>query len=1017
MLLRKHCWWKMAVAVPLACSAWAGTFGKVVSIGGQASDIALDEARGVLYVANFTANRIEVMSLADNTIQTSINVAPQPSSIALSPDGHYLVITHFGNFTAPSPPSNALTVVDLTNNGKQTFALANPPLGVAFGIDGRALVVTTTDYLLFDPVLGTTQEITTIAGVVAKTLPVPPANFPPQITNASMAASGDGLTIYGIGGSSGTFTFRYDVANKNVRPGGIVVASGAFGPRVVSLNQDASWIMAGWVLINKNGNFTHLLPSANQLNVGSTAFDTNRGLVYAQIPQVAGEAPVLKILDVDNLAVLERLQLPENLGGKSILSSDGNWLYAVSDSGILAMPVGSLSRMPRVTFAQRDVIFRGSSCTRGITSQNLSIVNPGGGATRFSITSTTPGVTVSPASGITPATVRVSVDPTAFQNQKGTSIGTLQLSSADAINVPLDARVLINNHDPDQRGIIVDIPGTLSDLLADPVRNRFYVLRQDTNQLLAYDAGNNTQIAALKTGNVPKGMAITFDRRYLLVANDSSQLISVYDLETLQPANPIYIAGHTAHSVAASAGAILAATTDFTGQGKIMKLDLTSGTGVELPTLGVFTNSVNTNTVMVASPNGSSILIAQADGNLLLYDANSDSFTVSRKDVTSLSGAYAASSFNQYVVGNNLLNSSLVPVLQLGSGGNASSGFAFLDQVGYMTTVPVASTGTGTGTTTGTGTSTTAATTTQFSSVAGVIQRVDLSTSKTALSLATRMIEAPLLGTSGSSFTRTLAPLYSRNAIVNLTVSGFVVLPWDYDASVAPPKILSVVNAGDGSKAIAPGGLISIFGTQFSPVNIATKEIPVPTALADSCLSVNGLPVPMLFVSSTQINAQMPFEAIGNVTLILRTPGGISDNFNTVVLPGAPSIFLASIDGLGSSVPTVVRGSNNELVTDSNPVHKNDYLIIYLTGLGITNPAVQTGMPGPTNPLASAIVSPTVTLGGSSLQVLFAGMSPEEVGVYQINVKVPTSVPSGLSIPLKIKQGSVETTIQVRVVD
>src|SRR5258707_3014706 len=135
-MLTKSSWWKIVVAAPLACAAWAGTFGKPVSIGGQAADIALDEQRGVLYVANFTANRIEVVSLADLTIQTSINVAPQPSSLALSPDGHYLVITHYGPFTAPAPPSNALTVVDLTSSGKQTFALANPPLGVAFGADG-----------------------------------------------------------------------------------------------------------------------------------------------------------------------------------------------------------------------------------------------------------------------------------------------------------------------------------------------------------------------------------------------------------------------------------------------------------------------------------------------------------------------------------------------------------------------------------------------------------------------------------------------------------------------------------------------------------------------------------------------------------------------------------------------------------------------------------------------------------------------------------------------------------------
>jgi len=55
-------------------AAWAGTFGQVVPIGGAAADVALDEARGRLYIANFTANRIEVMSLTTKTVQTSINV-------------------------------------------------------------------------------------------------------------------------------------------------------------------------------------------------------------------------------------------------------------------------------------------------------------------------------------------------------------------------------------------------------------------------------------------------------------------------------------------------------------------------------------------------------------------------------------------------------------------------------------------------------------------------------------------------------------------------------------------------------------------------------------------------------------------------------------------------------------------------------------------------------------------------------------------------------------------------------
>jgi DNA-binding beta-propeller fold protein YncE len=134
----KSFWWKTVLAASLAAAAWGGTFGTVVSIGGEASDLALDQTRGVLYIANFTANRIDVMTLSNNTIKTSINVAAQPSSIALSPDGHYLVATHFGPAAAPGSPSNALTVIDLTNQGTQTFSLGNAPLGVAFGADGIA---------------------------------------------------------------------------------------------------------------------------------------------------------------------------------------------------------------------------------------------------------------------------------------------------------------------------------------------------------------------------------------------------------------------------------------------------------------------------------------------------------------------------------------------------------------------------------------------------------------------------------------------------------------------------------------------------------------------------------------------------------------------------------------------------------------------------------------------------------------------------------------------------------------
>src|SRR5258706_12348777 len=100
----------------------------------------------------------------------------------------------------------------------------------------------------------------------------------------------------------------------------------------------------------------------------------------------------------------------------------------------------------------------------------------------------------------------------------------------------------------------------------------------------------------------------------------------------------------------------------------------------------------------------------------------------------------------------------------------------------------------------------------------------------------------------------TVAPLYDSSGVVALTVSGFTVLPWNYDAAVAPPRISSVVNAADGRLPVAPGGLISVYGQQMAPGDLATKEIPLPTALADSCLTVNGVPVPILLVHDGPIN-------------------------------------------------------------------------------------------------------------------------------------------------------------------
>ena len=207
------------------------------------------------------------------------------------------------------------------------------------------------------------------------------------------------------------------------------------------------------------------------------------------------------------------------------------------------------------------------------------------------------------------------MDPTQFETQ-GTNAVTLNINSSSAVNIPTSVRLLVSNPDQYQRGSVVDVPGTLTDLIADPGRNRFYILRQDRNELHIFDGSTNQQIVALRTATTPSQMAMTADGNYLMVANDNSQLVSVFDLNALQPVKPIVLpGGHYGHSVASSNNAILVmANNNATGTGVIDTVNFAAGTASQLPTLGIFQNQLSVTAVLAGSPNGNNILVADPNG-------------------------------------------------------------------------------------------------------------------------------------------------------------------------------------------------------------------------------------------------------------------------------------------------------------------------------------------------------------------------------------------------------------------
>ncbi len=991
----------IAVCALAAAAAFAGTFGTVTPIGGMASDLALDEARGVVYVANYTANRIDAISTATGQIKTSFSVPVQPSSLSLSPDGRFLAITHLSSFKEPQTASNGLTVMDLSRNTKRSVTLASPPMGVSFLYNGKALVATATQFLLLDPTTGAAVTITTVEDLIKpKDLPVPTPTPPREIIRASMGASGDMRTVWGaieaLDAEDKILLFRYDAVEAKMYPS-VWTSEPPDGPRVVSVNQDGSNVLTGWGLFHKQGYLIAQFPDAlGKFAIGGHAIDSGRNTIYAQMPTSAWTRetePVLQIVDADNLTVREKIRLKENLTGRAVLNAAKDVMYAVSDSGLMTLPVGSLNKTPRVAANLEDLVFRGQWCDRRTMVAPLEIVDPGGNATDFTITPTIPGVTVSPASGVTPARVNVSIDMNVFLANKGTASGLLEIGSAAAVNIPNPVRLLINNREPDQRGTFFNVPGRLVDLVMDPARNRFYVLRQDQNQVLVFNASNFTRTAILRTGNTPWSMAITKDGKYLVTGADNSQIAHVFDLDTLQPHGIIVFPfGHYPRWLATSSNAMLASVRVAGPIHTIDRIDFAGGVATELPSLGVWKNDIDVNTALVATPSGSSIMAASANGTVLLYEAASDTFVVARQDVDKLSGAIAALSDTVFVVDNIVMNRSLTPVRKLDTANGQSSGYAMSGGLGLRMSAPGISS-------------------------PGIVQRIDFSGS--ASHPAVRMTEAPLLAASLSqdgTFTRSLAPAPDGKALVSLSTSGFTVLPSDYDAAAALPHIGSIASAADLSSPVAPGGLFSIGGTNLSAVNAASSEIPLPTLLGDSCMTVNDKLVPLVFVSPTQINGQIPFEVAGGASMILRTPAGVSNTFQFTIQPQAPSVFRAEYPGLKGMILTVVRAANNEPVTVANPIHPDDWITIFATGLGAASGAV-TGAAGPSEPLSQVLAKPVVTLGGLNVPVSFAGLAPGQVGVYQINAKVPwKSVPEGMSVPLKIAQGSYSTTVNVRVV-
>jgi uncharacterized protein (TIGR03437 family) len=105
-----------------------------------------------------------------------------------------------------------------------------------------------------------------------------------------------------------------------------------------------------------------------------------------------------------------------------------------------------------------------------------------------------------------------------------------------------------------------------------------------------------------------------------------------------------------------------------------------------------------------------------------------------------------------------------------------------------------------------------------------------------------------------------------------------------------------------------------------------------------------------------------------------------------------------------------ILDSSYRLVDSTNPATPGTTVIlIYGTGLGQVTNQPPTGSPALSSPLSETPTKPTVTIGGVPASVMFSGLAPGFVGLYQVNAQVPAGAPAGPSVPVVVSMGGVDS--------
>jgi uncharacterized protein (TIGR03437 family) len=226
------------------------------------------------------------------------------------------------------------------------------------------------------------------------------------------------------------------------------------------------------------------------------------------------------------------------------------------------------------------------------------------------------------------------------------------------------------------------------------------------------------------------------------------------------------------------------------------------------------------------------------------------------------------------------------------------------------------------------------------------------------------------------------------------------------------PIALAIANSASNSNPgqVTPGLNVAIYGVRLADEIAIGQDVPLPRAIDDVAVTLNDVALPLFFVSPGQINAIIPNGVAVNTQqqLVIRGGTTYSAPMAVTVTDSAPAIYTLNQQGSGQGAILIANSDGIVAapagsVGASRPARRGEYIEIFCTGLGAVDNAPPDGDRAPSaEPLARTRVTPTVTIGGQAVPVLYSGLAPGLISLYQIDVEVPDSAAVGDAVPIVV---------------